>query len=113
MRPLASSRLNAWRIRSPDTDSWRSALTSETRSRASSYALTLARRKKNVPMTSGGSVTKTTSASCTSITSRATMMPKKVTTETNAVTSPVCRNVDSASTSVVIRVMIRPVSSRS
>ncbi len=41
------------------------------------------------------------------------MMPRKVTTETKAVTSPVWRNVDRASTSVVIRVMIRPVSSRS
>ena len=88
-------------------------MTTETRSRASSYAFTLARRKKNVPTISGGSVAKTTRASCTSITSRATMMPKKVTTETKAVTRPVCRNVDSASTSVVIRVMIRPVSSRS
>lgn len=88
-------------------------MTADTRSRASSYAFTLARRKKNVPMTSGGRVTKTTSASCTSITSSAPMMPKKVTTETKAVTRPVWRNVDSASTSVVIRVMIRPVSSRS
>ncbi len=41
------------------------------------------------------------------------MMPKKVTTETKAVTRPVWRKVESASTSVVIRVMIRPVSSRS
>ena len=88
-------------------------MTTATRSRASSYAFTLARRKKYVATISGGSVAKTTSASSTSSTSRAPMMPKKVTTETNAVTRPVCRNVDSASTSVVIRVMIRPVSSRS
>jgi hypothetical protein len=88
-------------------------LTADTRSRASSYAFTLARRKKNVARTSGGSVAKTIRASCTSITSRATMMPKKVTTETKAVTRPVWRKVDRASTSVVIRVMIRPVSSRS
>ncbi len=40
-------------------------------------------------------------------------MPKKVSAETTAVTRPVCRKVDSASTSVVIRVMILPVSSRS
>lgn len=40
-------------------------------------------------------------------------MPKKVKTETTAVTSPVCRKLDRASTSVVIRVMILPVSSRS
>ncbi|GAA3303754.1 hypothetical protein GCM10020295_53140 [Streptomyces cinereospinus] len=88
-------------------------MTPDTRSRASSYAFTLARRKKKVATISGGSVANTTSASSTSSTSSATMIPKKVTTETNAVTSPVCRNVDSASTSVVIRVMIRPVSSRS
>ena len=88
-------------------------MTTLMRSRASSYALTLLRRKKNVPTISTGSVAKTTSASWTSRTSSATMMPKKVTTETNAVTRPVWRNVDSASTSVVIRVMIRPVSSRS
>ncbi len=88
-------------------------MTAEIRSRASWYALTLERRKKKVPTISGGRVRKTTSASCTSMTSRAAMMPKKVTTETKAVTRPVCRNVDRASTSVVIRVMIRPVSSRS
>lgn len=88
-------------------------MTNETRSRASSYAFTLALRKKYVATISGGRVAKTTSASCTSSTSRATMMPKKVTTETNAVTRPVCRKVDRASTSVVILVMIRPVNSRS
>ena len=58
-------------------------------------------------MISGGSVAKTTRASSTSMTSSATMMPKKVTTETKAVTRPVCRKVDRASTSVVILVMIR------
>lgn len=88
-------------------------MTTDTRSRASSYAFTLARRKKYVATISSGRVAKTTRARPTSSTSRATMMPKKVTTETNAVTRPVWRNVDSASTSVVIRVMIRPVSSRS
>ncbi|CAO0832929.1 hypothetical protein SMICM17S_07089 [Streptomyces microflavus] len=66
-----------------------------------------------VPMISTGRVAKTTRASWMSRTSRATVMPKKVTTETNAVTRPVWRNVERASTSVVIRVMIRPVSSRS
>ena len=45
--------------------------------------------------------------------SSAASTPKKVSTELTVVTSPVCRNVDSASTSVVIRVMIRPDSSRS
>ncbi|RPK44075.1 hypothetical protein EES40_15210 [Streptomyces sp. ADI93-02] len=88
-------------------------MTTLMRSRASSYALTLLRRKKNVPTISSGSVAKTTRASWTSRTSSTTVMPRKVTTETKAVTRPVCRNVDRASTSVVIRVMIRPVISRS
>ena len=35
-------------------------------------------------------------------------MPTKVASDTTEVTSPVCRKLDSASTSVVIRVMIRP-----
>ena len=47
------------------------------------------------------------------MTSSATSTPKKVSTELTMVTSPVCRNVDSASTSVVILVMIRPDISRS
>ena len=45
--------------------------------------------------------------------SSAPSTPKKVSTELIMVTTPVCRNVDSASTSVVILVMIRPDSSRS
>ncbi len=88
-------------------------MTNDTRSRASSYAFTLARRKKKVAMISGGRVANTTRASWMSMTSRATMMPKKVTTETNAVTRPVWRKDERASTSVVILVMIRPVNSRS
>ncbi len=39
--------------------------------------------------------------------------PKNVSSELIIVTSPVCRNVESASTSDVMRVMIRPDSSRS
>ena len=46
-----------------------------------------------------------------SMNSRATSTPMNVSTELTMVISPVCRNVDSASTSVVIRVMIRPDSS--
>lgn len=88
-------------------------MTALMRSRASSYAFTLLRRKKTVATKSTGRVAKTTNASSTSIARSTTRMPKKVTTETNAVTSPVWRKVDSASTSVVIRVMIRPVNSRS
>ena len=47
------------------------------------------------------------------MTSSADDTPTTVSTLTTAVASPVCRNVDSASTSVVIRVMMRPDSSRS
>ena len=42
------------------------------------------------------------------MTSSATMTPAKDRTELTMVISPVCRNDDSASTSVVIRVMMRP-----
>ena len=45
--------------------------------------------------------------------SMAISTPKKVSSELTMVTSPVWKNEDSASTSVVIRVMIRPASSRS
>ena len=45
--------------------------------------------------------------------SSAASTPKKVSTELTMVISPVCRNEDSASTSVVILVMIRPDISRS
>ena len=39
--------------------------------------------------------------------------PTNVSTDDSIVTSPVCRNVESASTSLVIRVMMRPDISRS
>ena len=45
--------------------------------------------------------------------SSAISTPMNVSPELTIVISPVCRNEDSASTSVVILVMIRPVSSRS
>ena len=45
--------------------------------------------------------------------SSAISTPTKDRTELTMVISPVCRNEDSASTSVVIRVMIRPDISRS
>jgi len=45
--------------------------------------------------------------------SSATSTPANVSTELTMVISPVCRNVSTASTSVVIRVMIRPDISRS
>ncbi len=52
-------------------------------------------------------------ASLALMNSSAISTPKNVSAELTIVISPVCRNEDSASTSVVIRVMIRPVSSRS
>ncbi len=64
-------------------------------------------------MISAGSTANTNSASWTSRTSSTMKIPKKVSRLTTAVTTPVCRKELSASTSVVIRVMIRPPSSRS
>lgn len=43
----------------------------------------------------------------------ATVTPTSVSTATIAVDRPVCKNVERASTSVVIRVMMRPDNSRS
>jgi hypothetical protein len=54
-----------------------------------------------------------TTARPASVTSSAMATPTTVSTLISAVDRPVCRNVDSASTSVVIRVMIRPAISRS
>jgi len=48
-----------------------------------------------------------------SVSSSATVTPTRVRTATIAEVRPVCRNVDNASTSVVIRVMMRPDNSRS
>ena len=47
------------------------------------------------------------------MTTSATVIATTVSTLAIALVSPVCRNVDSASTSVVILVMIRPAISRS
>ena len=55
----------------------------------------------------------TTSPSSTLMISIAISTPKNVSSELTMVTRPVWKNDDSASTSVVIRVMIRPASSRS
>jgi len=62
---------------------------------------------------SSGRTASATSASSTSVSSSATVTPTTVSRLTMAWARPVCRNVDSASTSVVMRVMIRPDSSRS
>ena len=63
--------------------------------------------------TSTGSTASPTTARPGSVSSSATATPTTVSRLTTAWASPVCRNVESASTSVVIRVMIRPDSSRS
>ncbi len=97
----------------PATFSWRSALTVLMRSREISYWALDFRRNTRVATASSGSTAKTARASPASITSRAAKMPRKVSRLTTAVTTPVCRNEVSESRSVVIRVMIRPESSRS
>lgn len=93
--------------------SWKSALTIEIRSRETEYAVPDTRRNTIVATASGTSAARATSASVASVTSRATAIPPSVSNATTAVDSPVWMNDDSASTSVVMRVMIRPDSSRS
>ncbi len=93
--------------------SWKSALTSEIRSRETVYATEEIRRKISVATTSGGMTASATSASVTSVATSATVIPRTVRTLTTAVDIPVWMNDDNASTSVVIRVMMRPDSSRS
>ncbi len=88
-------------------------MTTLTRSRASVYARDDRRWNSTVATSSTGSTVSATSASAGSVSTSATAMPPTVSTLITAVVSPVCRNVDSASTSVVIRVMIRPAISRS
>lgn len=90
-----------------------SALTTLTFSRASLYAREATRRKISVATSRIGSMASAYTASAASVTSSATVMPTNVSALTTAVARPVCRNVDNASTSVVIRVMIFPDSSRS
>ena len=108
-----SSWVCAWATRRPATFSCRSALTTLTRSRASAYAAETIRRKISVATISTGITANETSASSRSVTSSATATPRTVSRLTTACAMPVCRNDESASTSVVIRVMIRPPSSRS
>ncbi len=71
------------------------------------------RRKTRVATRITGSVAKANNASDRSITSSTTMMPTKVTNDTTDDTRPVCRKLDRASMSVVIRVRMRPVCCRS
>ena len=110
---MACSRRNACVTRSPATFSAKSALTAATFSRDSVYALADLDRNTSVAATSTGKMHSTARPSRRLMMSSAASTPKKVSTELTMVMSPVCRNEDSASTSVVIRVMIRPDSSRS
>ena len=83
------------------------------RSRASLYAFEDFIRKTTVATASTGTIASTSSPSRRLITSMAASTPTNVSTEDTIVTSPVCRNVESASTSLVMRVMMRPDISRS
>ena len=60
-----------------------------------------------------GMIASTVSPSVRLMTISAAITPTISSTEFTMVMSPVCRNEESASTSVVIRVMMRPDSSRS
>ena len=99
--------------RSPATFSCRSALTAETFSRASVYARDDLTRNSTVASATSGTRVSTVSPSLRLMISSAIITPTKDSPELTMVISPVCRNDDSASTSVVIRVMIRPDISRS
>ena len=110
---LTCSRRNACVTRSPATFSAKSALTAATRSRDSLYARDDLDRNTSVATTSTGKMHSTARPSRRLMMSSAASTPKKVSTELTMVTSPVCRKVDSASTSVVILVRIRPDISRS
>ena len=103
----------AWASRIPDSDSWKSALTTASVSRTASYSRLVTRRKSNVAKTSGITTVRVHSASSTSSRSRATPTPTNVTSETSAARRPFSISVSNWSTSVVIRVMIRPAISRS
>ncbi len=110
---MNSSRRYACAARRPATFSWNSALTREIRSRDTEYAVLETRRKTTVAIVNGTSAASATRARVASVTSSATAIPTRVNSDTTAVDRPVWMNDDSASTSVVIRVMIRPDSSRS
>ena len=110
---MPGSRPNACVTRRPATFSAKYALTTATFSRASLYALADCARNTSVAITSSGRMHSTARPSRRLMMSSAASTPKKVSTELTMVISPVCRNVDSASTSVVILVRIRPDISRS
>ena len=82
-------------------------------SRALRYATDDRLRYSHVATNSGGSTAAAASASSGERSTRNTNTPTEVIAATTAVTSPVWMSCESASTSVVMRVMIRPSSSRS
>ncbi len=88
-------------------------MTALTFSLASSYAFEEFLRNQTVAATRTGSTLNKVSPSLTLISKRAMNTPMKVRPEFTIVMRPVWRNVDIASTSVVILVMIRPAISRS
>jgi len=88
-------------------------LTALTFSRASWYATEALLRKITVATAASGMIASTVRPSVRLMISSAAITPASSSTEFTNVMSPVCRNDDSASTSVVIRVMIRPDISRS
>ena len=93
--------------------SWNSALTVEIASRARVYARDDTRRNQTVAMISGGRIAITASVSCHDRMPRTTSTPKKLMMLTSAWMMPVCSRLENASTSVVMRVMMRPAISRS
>ncbi len=93
--------------------SWKSAFTALTSSRDREYARDATRWNTTVAIPSGTRATTTIAPSDGSVTMRAAATPTIVNSAMTVVDRPVCRNDESASMSVVIRVMMRPDSSRS
>ncbi len=110
---MRSSWANACASRTPESDSWKSALTTASDSRTTSYSRFVTRRKITVAIASGTITVRVHSASSTSSSSSATPTPTNVTSETSAGSRPFSMSVSNWFTSVVIRVMIRPAISRS
>ena len=106
--PLLSSRPSDCVTRTPARLSCISALTIEMASRARAYERRELRWNHTVKTARNGSTAKAASARRTSITSSTTMIPAHPATLVRASSRPCCRRLASASTSVVMRVMIRP-----
>lgn len=110
---LRSSWVKACETRTPERFSWKSALTVAMCSRAWPYAWFEYFRNSSVATASGGMRSSTGSIRRQLMIVRATSTPKKLMRLTSALTRPLCRSCDWASTSVVMRVMTRPAISRS